>query len=107
MAPKAPPPTIHPPSVPTPKPNVVPPGQPSNANRTPLDAEAEVLKDFVQTLQFKERITQWALFPESEETQKGHMRQTRQGVRSTKVIGKDAMLGIQPMPGTKHKDVYL
>ena len=61
MAPKAPPPTIHPPSVPTPKPNVVPPGQPSNANRTPLDAEAEVVKDFVQTLQFKERITQSAL----------------------------------------------
>ena len=46
-------------------------------------------------------------FPESEETQKGHMRQTRQGVRSTKVIDEDAMLGIQPKPGTKHKDVYL
>ena len=47
------------------------------------------------------------LFPESAETQKGHMRQTRQGVRSTKVIDEDAMLGVQPKPGTKNKDVYL
>jgi hypothetical protein len=29
-------------------------------------------------------------FPESEETQKGHMKQTRQGVRSAKVIDEDA-----------------
>ena len=46
-------------------------------------------------------------FPESDETQKGHMRQTRQGVRSTKVVDEDAMLGVQPTPGVKHKDVYL
>ena len=48
-------------------------------------------------------------FPESDETQKGHMRQTRQGVRfrSTKVVDKDAMLEIQLKPGVKHKDIYL
>ena len=46
-------------------------------------------------------------FPESDETQKGHMRQSRQGVRSTKVPDEDAMLGIKPTPGVKHKDVYL
>jgi hypothetical protein len=46
-------------------------------------------------------------FPESDETQKGHMRQTRQGVRSTKVIDEDALLGPQIQPGVKHKDVYL
>ena len=46
-------------------------------------------------------------FPESDETQKGHMRQTRQGVRSTKVVDEDAMLGVQPTPAVKHKDVYL
>eukprot|EP00804_Cyclotella_cryptica_P015673 CCRYP_003654-RB/>CCRYP_003654-RB protein AED:0.35 eAED:0.35 QI:0/0/0/1/0/0/4/0/497 len=46
-------------------------------------------------------------FPESDETQKGHMRQTRQGVRSTKVIDEDALLGAQIQPGVKHKDVYL
>jgi hypothetical protein len=46
-------------------------------------------------------------FPESEETQKGHMKQTRQGVRSTKVIDEDAMIGFNPTPGVKHKDVYL
>lgn len=46
-------------------------------------------------------------FPESDETQKGHMRQTRQGVRSTKVVDEDAMLGVQPTPGVKHKDIYL
>jgi hypothetical protein len=31
-------------------------------------------------------------FPESDESQRGHMKQTRQGVRSTKVIDEDAML---------------
>ena len=31
----------------------------------------------------------------------------RQGVRSTKVVDEDAMLGAQPTPGVKHKDVYL
>jgi hypothetical protein len=46
-------------------------------------------------------------FPESEETQKGHIKQTRQGVRSTKVVDEDAMLNFQPSPGVKHKDVYL
>ena len=46
-------------------------------------------------------------FPESDETQKGHMRQTRQGVRSTKVIDEDAMLGAPIQPGIKHKDLYL
>ncbi len=49
-------------------------------------------------------------FPESDETQKGHMKQTKQGV-STKVIDEDAMLEaeaiLQPKPGVKHKDVYL
>jgi hypothetical protein len=45
-------------------------------------------------------------FPESDETQNGHMKQTKQGVRSTKIVDEDAMLGVkhhQP----KHKDVYL
>ena len=46
-------------------------------------------------------------FPDSVETQKGHMKQTKQGVRSTKVIDEDAMLGFTPNPGVKHKDVYL
>jgi hypothetical protein len=46
-------------------------------------------------------------FPESNETQKGHMKQTRQGVRSTKIVDKDAMLGFKQQPGIKHKDVYL
>jgi hypothetical protein len=43
-------------------------------------------------------------FPESEETQKRHMKQKKQGVRSTKVVDEDAMLSFQPV---KHKDVYL
>jgi hypothetical protein len=47
-------------------------------------------------------------FPESVETQKGHMRQQRQGVRSTKVFDEDATLeGFKQTPGVKHKDVYL
>ncbi|KAL7501936.1 LOW QUALITY PROTEIN: hypothetical protein ACHAXN_000591, partial [Cyclotella atomus] len=46
-------------------------------------------------------------FPESDETQKGHMKQSKQGVRSTKVIDEDAMLEFKPTPGVKHKDVYL
>jgi hypothetical protein len=50
-------------------------------------------------------------FPESNETQKGHMKQPGQGVRLTKVIGKDAMLKAEthpkPTPGVKIKDVYL
>ena len=46
-------------------------------------------------------------FPECDETAKGHMRQTRQGVRSTKVVDEDAMLLASPSPGVKHKDVYL
>jgi hypothetical protein len=47
------------------------------------------------------------LFPESDETQKGHMKQTKQGVRSTKVLDQDAMIGFQPKPGVKQKDIYL
>jgi len=35
------------------------------------------------------------------------MKQTKQGVRSTKVVDEDAMLGCKPQPGVKHKDVYL
>eukprot|EP01082_Thalassiosira_pseudonana_P002456 g1757.t1 g1757 contig11:6688-7572(+) len=46
-------------------------------------------------------------FPESDETQKGHMKQGKQGVRSTKVFDEDAMLEFKPTPGVKHKDVYL
>ena len=46
-------------------------------------------------------------FPESDETQKGHMKQTKQGVWSTKVVDEDAMLGFKQQPGVKHKDVYL
>ena len=46
-------------------------------------------------------------FPESDATQKGHMKQTKQGVRSTKIVDEDAMLGFNPQPGVKHKDVYL
>jgi hypothetical protein len=46
-------------------------------------------------------------FLESDKTQKGHMKQIKQGVRSTKVVDKDAMLGYQPKPGVKHKDVFL
>jgi hypothetical protein len=46
-------------------------------------------------------------FPESDEMQKGHMKQIKQGVRSTKVIDEDAMLELNPTPGVKHKDVYL
>jgi hypothetical protein len=46
-------------------------------------------------------------FPESDETQKGHMKQTKQGVRSTKIVDEDAMLGFKQQPGVKHKDMYL
>jgi hypothetical protein len=46
-------------------------------------------------------------FPESNETQKGHMKQTKQGIRSTKVVDEDAMLAARHSPGVKHKDVYL
>ncbi len=35
------------------------------------------------------------------------MKQTKQEVRSTKVVDEDAMLSFQPKPGVKHKDVYL
>jgi hypothetical protein len=44
-------------------------------------------------------------FPESDETQKGHMKQAKQGVRSTKIVDKDAMLGFKQQPSVKHKDV--
>jgi len=46
-------------------------------------------------------------FPESDKTQKGHMKQMKQGVRSTKIVDEDAMLGFKQQPGVKHKDVYL
>ncbi len=46
-------------------------------------------------------------FPESDKTQKEHMKQTRQGVRSTKVPDEDALLQQPPTPGIKHKDAYL
>eukprot|EP00804_Cyclotella_cryptica_P028262 CCRYP_014618-RA/>CCRYP_014618-RA protein AED:0.29 eAED:0.29 QI:0/0/0/1/0.5/0.33/3/0/697 len=46
-------------------------------------------------------------FPESDETQKGHMRQSRQGVRSTKVLDEDMLSEVKPTPGIKKKDVYL
>jgi hypothetical protein len=46
-------------------------------------------------------------FPESDETQKGRMKHTKQGVRSTKIVDEDAMLGFKQQPGVKHKDVYL
>jgi hypothetical protein len=46
-------------------------------------------------------------FPDSDETQKGHMRQARQGVRSTKTWDEDANLNFKPTPGVKHKDAYL
>jgi hypothetical protein len=46
-------------------------------------------------------------FPESDETQKGHMKQSKQGVGSTKVIDEDATVEFKPTPGVKHKDVYL
>jgi hypothetical protein len=42
-----------------------------------------------------------------DETQKGHIKQTKQGVQSTKIVDKDAMLGYQQMPSVKHKDTYL
>ena len=35
------------------------------------------------------------------------MKQTKQGVRSAKIVDKDAMLSNKPKPGLKHKDVYL
>ncbi len=35
------------------------------------------------------------------------MKQTKQGVRSTKIVDEDAMLGFKQQPGVKHKDVYL
>jgi len=50
-------------------------------------------------------------FPESDKTQKGHMKQTKEGIRSTKVIDKDALLNAdtfsKPAPGIKFKDAYL
>jgi len=40
-------------------------------------------------------------FSEWDETQKGHMKQTKQGVRSTKIVDEDAMLGFKQQPGRK------
>ncbi|KAL7475055.1 hypothetical protein ACHAW6_000989, partial [Cyclotella cf. meneghiniana] len=45
-------------------------------------------------------------FPESDETAKGHMKQSKQGMRSTKVIDED-IPQIKQTPDIKHKDVYL
>jgi hypothetical protein len=45
--------------------------------------------------------------PPYNELQKGQMKQTKQGVRSTKVVDADKMLGFQQKPGVKHKDVHL
>eukprot|EP00804_Cyclotella_cryptica_P014212 CCRYP_005642-RB/>CCRYP_005642-RB protein AED:0.41 eAED:0.34 QI:0/-1/0/1/-1/1/1/0/496 len=45
-------------------------------------------------------------FPESDETAKGHMKQSKQGMRSTKVINED-IPHVKQTPGAKHKDVYL
>ncbi|KAL7475659.1 hypothetical protein ACHAW6_001573 [Cyclotella cf. meneghiniana] len=44
-------------------------------------------------------------FPESDETQKGHMKQIQQGLRSTKP--KPTPPPFTPMPGLKHRDVYI
>ena len=52
-----------------------------------------------------ENITEF--FPESDKTQKGHMHQTRQGVRSTKITDEYAALQFKPTPGVKHKDAFL
>jgi hypothetical protein len=50
-------------------------------------------------------------FPDSGKTRKGHMKQTKQAIRSMKVIDKDGMLEAEmfpkPPPGVKFKDVYL
>jgi len=35
------------------------------------------------------------------------MKQTKQGVRSTKIVDEDAMLGVKQQSDIKHKDVYL
>ena len=44
-------------------------------------------------------------FPESSKTQKGHMKQQRQGTRSTQTPEQPVETPIKP--GIKHKDVYL
>ena len=44
-------------------------------------------------------------FPESDETQKGHMKQIQQGLQSTKPTPTSPPS--TPTPGTKHQDVYL
>ena len=46
-------------------------------------------------------------FPESDETQKGQMKQQKQGVISMKVVDETAALQFKPILGVKHKDVYL
>jgi len=43
-------------------------------------------------------------FPESDETQKGHIKQIQQGIQSTKPKHPVALM---PQPCTKHHDVYL
>jgi hypothetical protein len=44
-------------------------------------------------------------FPESDETQKGHMKQTKQGVRSTKIVDADAMLGFKQQRVRCHQEI--
>ena len=44
-------------------------------------------------------------FPESDETQKGHMKQIQQGLRSTKP--KPTLPPFTPTAGLKHQDVYI
>ena len=46
-------------------------------------------------------------FPESVKLQTGLMKQTKQGVRSTKVVNEDAIIRFKPTHGVKHKDAYL
>ncbi|KAL7518402.1 hypothetical protein ACHAWX_003824 [Stephanocyclus meneghinianus] len=45
-------------------------------------------------------------FPESDETAKGHTKQSNQGMRSTRVNDED-IPEVKQTPGVKHKDVYL
>jgi hypothetical protein len=45
-------------------------------------------------------------FPELNETAKGHMKQSKQGMLSTKAID-EVIPQVKQTPGVKHKDVYL
>ena len=52
-----------------------------------------------------ENVNKW--FPESDETQAGHMKQQRQGVRSTQNEEEQEKQEDSPEPRKKHKDVYI